>query len=432
MSNHTLLLAKSARKFGLWIQAAVLVTAGIMPIALTSSAQAASTQLSNRSVSQTTAQPSVTNTLTFQFDTTTKGASTNVAQIEIEFCDAPLGACSAITNIPTLPGSPSASLTGWAGTGLTTTRENGRTTSATNNQIKIVIGTPANEDAKTGLQIQIAGFTNNAVANKSYYPRIRLYSDTGTTQEWNGAVAQSTSQTLTVNARVQEILQFCVGSTTVDALGTAAPADCSLVTGTSVDLGVVSNTAVNTTPVAPASGGDSSNAIAMLQTNAVNGATIAYKAVQETSSGKLKVVGATCTGVTTTDQCFNSAGTTRTAFTAGTESFGMTIAGINCTSVPVSAYTCNYATGTTNLQPDANYIGATYVYATSGTYGSSNGTGYAWDDTGTADQIASSAASTIKVVANEALILRFAATAGITTPTGQYQTQADFIATPTY
>ena len=431
MSNHTLLLAKSARKLGLLLQAAVLVTAGILPLTLGASASAASTQLSNRSASETTAIPGAANTLTFQFDTTDKGASTNVKQIEIEFCDTPLGACGAVlNNIPTLPGSPSATLTGWAGSGLTTTTENGRTTGAANNQIKIVITTPANENNKTGLQIQIPGFTNKNTANLSYYPRIRIYSDAGITQQWNGAVAQSTSQTLTVNARVQEILSFCVGSTTIDDATSSIAADCSGVTGTSVDLGVVSNTAINVTPVAPTSGGDSKNAVAMLQTNAVNGATIAYKAVQDTSSGKLKVVGATCSGVTTTDQCFNSQGTTQGTFTAGVEKFGMTIAGVNCFSVPASAYTCTFASGLTNLQPLANYVGGTYVHNTSGTYGSA--TGFAWDDTGTAQTIASSASSATKVVADEALVLKFAATAGITTPTGQYQTQADFIATPTY
>ena len=135
-------------------------------------------------------------------------------------------------------------------------------------------------------------------------------------------------------------------------------------------------------------------------------------------------------------QCFNSAGTTQTTFTAGTELFGMTIGGVNCASVPGTAYTCNYLTGQNNLEPTAQYIGATYTYSSTGaatnTYGSSNAKGYTWDDTGTAQTIASSAPSSIKVVANEALILKFAATAGITTPTGQYQTQADFIATPTY
>lgn len=431
MSKHTLLLAKYARRIGLWSQAAVIVLAGTLSIAVSATASAATTQLSSRSASQTTAVPSAANTLLFTFTTTDKGSSTNVKQIEIEFCDTPLGACSSISNIPTLPGSPSATLGGgWAGSGVTTTLQNGRTSSATNNQIKVVITTPANENNKAGLTVQVAGFTNNATANLSYYPRLRLYSDTGTTLEWYGSVAQSTSQTLTVNARVQEILSFCVGSTLIDDATTSIAADCSGVSGTSVDLGVVSSGAINVTPVSATNGGDLKNAVAMVQTNAVNGVTIGYKAIQDTSSGKLKVVGATCSGTTVTDQCFNSAGTTQTTFTAGTEKFGMTVAGVNCASVPGSAYTCDYSTGTTNLQPDAQYIGGTYVHNTSGTYGS--GSGYAWDDTGTYDQVASSAGSATKVVADEALVLKFAATAGITTPTGQYQTQADFIATPTY
>ena len=441
MPKHTLLRASShARKIGLLIQAAVLVSAGLVPLTFGSSALAASTQLSNRSVSTTTAIPGAATTLTFQFDTTDKGASTNVKQIEIEFCDTPLAAC-AHSNTPTLPGSPSATMTGWGGSGVTTTTEDGRTAGASSgNQIKIVYTTPANENNKTGLQIEISGFTNKNTANLSYYPRIRLYSDTGTTLEWYGAVAQSTSQTLTVNARVQEILSFCVGSTTVDDITTQVAADCSGVTGTSVDLGVVSSGAVSVTPVSATNGGDARNAVAMVQTNAVNGVAISYKAVQETSSGALKVVGAACSGTTVTDQCFNSAGVAQTAFVAGTEKFGMTVAGINCASVPGTAYTCNYAVGQTNLQPQTNYIGsAGYTYSStgagSGTYTPSNNTGqgFAWDDGGvTARTIASSATSATKVVANEAIMLKFAATAGITTPTGQYQTQADFIATPTY
>ncbi len=439
MSKHTLLLARNARRLGLLLQAAVLVSAGILPLAISATASAASTQLSTRSASETTAVPGATNTLTFTFTTTDKTVATNVKQIEIEFCDTPLAACT-IANTPTLPVAPVVTLSGtWAGNagGHTDSRVNGRTSATVNNQLNVVITTPGNENNKVDLTVTLPSMVNKNTANLSYYPRIRLYSDAGATVlEWAGAVAQSTSQTLTVNARVQEILSFCVGSTLIDDTTTSVAADCSAVTGTSVDLGVVSNSAVNVTPVAATSGGDLKNAVAMVQTNAVNGVTISYKAIQDTSSGKLKVVGAACSGVTVTDQCFNSAGTTQAAFTAGTENFGMTIAGVNCASVPGTAYTCNYLTGQNNLEPTAQYIGATYTYSSTGastnTYGSSNAKGYTWDDTGTAQTIASSAPSAVKVVADEALILKFAATAGITTPTGQYQTQADFIATPTY
>lgn len=116
----------------------------------------------------------------------------------------------------------------------------------------------------------------------------------------------------------------------------------------------------------------------------------------------------------------------------------MTIAGINCGSVSGTAYTCTFASACTNLQPQSNYTGAAYNYDSStdcsqghsATYGTTNG--YAWDDTGTYHTIASSGSSTQKVVSNEALMLKFAATAQVTTPTGIYQTQADFIATPTF
>jgi len=351
-----------------------------------------------------------------------------------EFCDQPLGTCT-IANTPTIPAGSTVSQNGnWTnGTAFGTyARVNGTTSGTTNNEIRVTRTQAASETQSGSLDrsITFTGLTHNAAANLSFYPRIRIYSDTAyTTLAFEGAVAQSTSQTLTVNARVQEVLQFCIGSTLIDDATTSIAADCSAVTGTSVDLGVVDSNAIRVTPVAAVNNGDLSNAVAMIQTNAVNGATIAYRSVQETSSGKLKVVGATCTGVTLTDQCFNSQGTTQGTFTAGTEKFGMTIAGVNCASVGAS-YSCVYATGDTNLQPQSNYIGGAYTNTVSGTYGST--AGFAWDDTGATTTIASSATSATKVIANEALVLKFAATAGLTTPTGQYQTQADFIATPTY
>ena len=68
---------------------------------------------------------------------------------------------------------------------------------------------------------------------------MRVYSDAGTTLVWEGVFAQSTSQTLTVNARVQERLDFCVGATAVNDGTTAVGAACSNITGNTVDLGNV-------------------------------------------------------------------------------------------------------------------------------------------------------------------------------------------------
>ncbi|HEX5456477.1 MAG TPA: hypothetical protein VFW77_03875 [Candidatus Saccharimonadales bacterium] len=240
-----------------------------------------------------------------------------------------------------------------------------------------------------------------------------------------GTVASAVTQTLTISARIQEILNFCVGNTSVNDATTSPGADCSAIGGTTVDLGTLDAASVNTSPVAIGSDGNNKNGIAMLRTNASSGATVSYKSIQDSGSnhlGALRVPGASCNvGAVNTDQCITSAGTTQSAFVAGTEDFGMSIAGVNCGST--LAYTCTFGTGAYNLQRDTQYDGVG-----SNTYGTSNAQGYAWDETGTLDQIASSSGA----VDDESLILVFAATPNAVTPTGSYSTQADFIVVATY
>src|SRR5581483_9373995 len=126
--------------------------------------------------------------------------------------------------------------------------------------------------------------------------------------------------------------------------------------------------------------------------------------------------------------CINAAGTTQTPFISGSEKFGMTIAGINSGST--TSYTCTYGGpgNTCDMEPLSNYMGN----GSSGSelYGANNG--FAWDESGTAVNIASSAGSTVKQVDDEALILKFAATPSITTPFGRYEAKTDMIAVPTY
>lgn len=425
IANQLSGVRKSTQRVLLLVQTAVLATAGMLPFVLMSSASAAP-QLPNREARITTARPGQTFDIVFEFDTTTLGSATSVQGAELEFCDAPLGTCNT-SNTPTIPGSSTVSETGWDqtlenNTFGTYTLQNGDS-GGTNNQIKVSRTDTDDQRTRTNVTIGFTGLTHNATANRSFYPRIRLYSDTGTsTLVWEGAVAQSTSQTLTINARVQEILQFCVGATAIDDATTSPGAACANISGTSVDIGVIDSGAVSVTPVAAVNGGDGNNGIAMVRTNAQNGVSIQYKALLDSSSGALKVPGASCVP-SSTDQCFASSGTTQNAISAGTEEFGMTIGGINCGSTV--SYACAYASGTSKLKPTTDYQGAG-TFGSSWSYGVSNG--YAWDDTGSADIIASSTT----VVDDEAMILKFAAAAGITTPTGQYSTQADFIATPTF
>ena len=220
-------------------------------------------------------------------------------------------------------------------------------------------------------------------------------------------------------------------------------ADCCAVSGSAVDIGNIESGQSNVAPVDAVNGGDDENGVAMVRTNAVNGIVVDYRALLNTSSGALKVAGASCgavPSVTGTDQCFNTSATQSTLL-AGTEEFGMTVAGVNCGSVTAYSY-CDFLSaggggvaGTDyNLARDAEFDGSgAGVYTTDANQvpGTTNA-GYAWDATGAVDRIASSAASTVKVVDDEALILKFAATAGITTPTGSYSVQADFLATATF
>jgi len=408
----------------------------------------AAPQLLSRSASSTSSQPSGTFSTTFTFQIPASPSSA-VQGIQITFCDTPLGTCTT-SNTPTIPASTTVSQSGWAPSTAfasyarqngTDSNGSGGGSNGTNNQIQVTRSATGNVTSvtPTNLTIGFTGLTNNATANKAYYPRIRLYSsDTtlnNTTFVWEGVVAQSTSQTLTVNARVQEILQFCVGTTAVDDATTAVAGDCSGVSGTTVNLGTIDSGSVNVTPVPAIAGGNAFNGVAMVRTNAFNGVAVDYQAILDTSSGKLKVSGASCSGVLTTDQCFNSTGTTQNTLVSGTEEFGMTIAGVNCGSTV--SYTCTFSSGAYNLLRDTQYDGpGTNTYTaeagvnTGAPYTTSNL--YAWDDTGAADRIASSTSSTIKVVEDEALILKFAATSSITTPTGAYTAQADFIATPTF
>lgn len=436
--NLTQRTSEKVRRFSAWFQALVLTLVGLSPLALTGMASAAPV-LTERELQSTVAQPSVGTDLTWIFDTTADVA--NIDYVEIEFCDSPVATC-AVVNTPTInSATPTVTLSGFTSNTTTASIRQGGDNGGSNNQIQIdktTVDAGASLD-EASISFLTSDFTNNASANTSYYTRMRIYSDTGTTLVWEGVFAQSTSQTLTVTARVQERLDFCVGATTVNDATTSVGATCTNVTGTNVGLGILDTGFTNVSPVPVANTvGDNENGVAMVRTNAVLGAVVDYKSLQETSSGKLKIVGSTCSGVLLTDQCFNSVGTTQDEVDAGVEEFGMAVAGVNCGSNTAYVATCVFASGTNNLIRDNSYDGVvagqdnTAYIADAGQVAGTTAAAYAWDDTGTADRIASSTASAVKVIDDEALILKFAATPSATTPTGSYQVQADFIATATF
>ncbi len=469
---------QTARRFRtavLLLQASVLGGFTIMPF-LVQHALAANTyiQLTERSASVLSANPGSTTDITFSFKYPSASAGTDVAKaVLLEFCDTPLGTCTTV-NTPVLTSASYAgagSQTGWDDTTTFTYAlgdgsdvfNDGASTSNLVQLTRAGATTPETTFA-TAHTVKITGIVNNAAANQAYY--VRIYSGDNATVPavfdqsyidddlwYAGTVAQSTSTTLIVNARVQEHLDFCVGRTPTDdntapasTSGAATNSDCTDVSGDTVDIGTITpqGVAVSPVPVTP-DGGNEFNGVAMVASNAANGTVISFFAEQESTGGggigygSLKIPGATCstsivTGTgPTTDKCFNlrhtSDDTIETAMAAGTEQFGMIVGDVN------TQYVGGVYAGA-NLVPDADfYEGSACTGGNGGStagFGSSTCSAFSWNDTSTAERLATSAGSAIKVINYEALLLKFAATAAVTTPTGQYTVASTYIATSTY
>jgi len=415
--------------------AGTLVVAGLSPVFGSQSAEAA--QVTSRSIRVTSSVISATD-VTYNVNFTT-GTTSPIQGIVIDFCsNSPLvgTTCTAPagfdTNEVTLALGTQVGVTGFTKDAATTPN-------------KVVLVNAAGASVNSGVAVTIplgTAAANDGLTNPSglgtYYARIVTYATTAGATAYDsatvnannpgthvddGGIALSTARQLTVNARVQEQLEFCVGaiaSTVIDPAST--PANCSAFpTATTVDIGVVDSAAPSISPVATSSGGNNTNGGVMIRTNAVNGATISYFAEQNGSSGRLKVAGATCSGTTTTfdtgssttDQCFNSNADQDHAdnnFSVVGEKFGMTSSSVLRPT----------GSTTTNLTRDLEYDGT----------GAAAG-GFAWDQSGTNDP-ATTLASSSSVLDYEMLVLRFAARSAATTPTGSYAVTSTYIATSTF
>jgi len=418
-------------------------------------------QITNRSLSLSTAisaQTGVTYTYTFQI---AAGASP-LQSIKFVACTSAaatygLGGtsattgCTAPTGLNINQGTQQGTLSGsWTNTtGFTRVTSTTGNCAPGNNVLCISRTQAANETNNTATRTVAWNTQTNATATGSgtaYYVGIYTYSDASfATNVDSGTVATAVVPALTVQAQVAEILQFCIGNTSVTDDVANPGGDCNAISGTTVNIGTLDPATVNISPI-NVNGGNNTNGIAMLRSNAANGATVSYRAIQASSGsnhlGTLRLAGANCSaasGIGTgsggtppaasgpyTDGCIDAAGVTQNPFSAGVEQFGMTISGVNCRSTV--SYSCSYSAGTNNLQQQTDYIGG----ANATTFGATAAKGFAWDESGSTQIIASSTSSTIKQVDDEALILNFAATPSITTPFGSYSVQADFIAVPGY
>ena len=417
--------------------AAALSLTALLPVLSGLTAHAA--EMQNRSVTIDKAYASATDvSFTFQYDI--NNTTDTKAGIIYEFCDTPLGACNLPTGMDVQTANTHDAQTGWPDNGtdafvpVAETADVGECTLNTNAYMICYSRDETSATGTTGGTVThtISGITAPN-SNDTVYVRIKLYNNddflnanqlTYNGDQERGIVAAAFVNQLTISATVAEYLAFCVG--TQDSGGSS---DCTDITGTSMNIGTIPFNAVCYSGSAnPCENDDGRDGYAMVATNAANGVTIGYYAEQDGSNGNnnkdgsLKIQSADCTASVgdATDQCFESAGTVGIAFSPGTEDFGMTVKNVDTSNGGL----------TTNLSRDAAYDG-------NGTYDSLGCTAadagadeecWAWDETGTVDQIASSSS----VVDDEMLVLSFAAAASLTTPTGTYSVTSTYIATPTF
>ena len=422
----------SFKRVGLLSMVLVLITGPVLFLDMTASAS----QITQRSLSIGSAIAAATTNYTFTF---TPASTSPIQSIKIQSCSTALGVCNPPGGLNISGGTVTTPTPFQGGTAFT---QDTTTVGCTTQDVLCLTRTDATAQTISARSILDTGVVNqnstncSGAPNCTFFERITTFSDTAyLTSVDNGTVASSTTELFTVNAVIQEVLAFCVGNTTVDNLTTQTTSskDCTTVSGTSLNLGVLSSTQTSVSPVPIATyNGDAENGQAILNTNASNGSTVVYNAIQQPGTnhkGTLRVSGATCLGgAANTDQCIDAIGVNSAQINPGTEAFGMTVAGVNCGDV--TAYSCTFGTSN-NLTRATNYNcnGSTSTYAPdSGVLNSASGCNYAWDETGTSETIAT---STIPV-GNEALIIKFAATPNLITPTGTYTAQADFIATPVY
>ena len=419
-----------------WLSAIMLVAAAILPLLAASPAEAA--QVTVRSIDMDTSEPDAESGSTVINFTVPDNGTEDIGSFIVEFCDndpLPGETCTFDgdgDDIPEVDSTAGSIVTMSAGSfngGTTCTSLTLTAPSADDNHLEFNcnVAVDISGDAVFTATIDDMDLPDNSTDggagnhNNTFYARLYTFAATDATYAnpqtgYNneGGVALSTAQVITVNARVQETLEFCVG-TTITTTG-----DCTTVSGTTIDMGVLSPTAVtrssgavDTTGTCNITGGECAFLVA--STNATDdGVFIDYKADSFD-------VAATCpTGTSTdnssTDQCFDPVHeSAETTITAGDEGWGIAV--INSTA-HASSQTTN------NLQQTTDVAGA-YDYQS---------TGYAVDDSDTATAFAQSDLSAtntplVRVVDREQLEVEIAASIAYTTPSGLYSTTLEFIAT---
>jgi hypothetical protein len=353
---------------------------------------------------------------------------------------------------PTGMTAASATLTGV--TGNIAAANNWAITTAGAGQVKIANdGVSSNDISQGGIVGTPVADTNvfelNLITNPStvgtFYARMYTFANntygtySGPTSVGNfvdyGGIALSTTNAITITARVQEQLTFCVTKANPSTWTTTN--DCSdPVVGQAGNLPAVTIGHGSPTPIIDANSIDTSNGPysggsvqagggdlwTQLSTNATNGAAIRLRSSTDacpTGAGGLSADA----GVTCAIPAHNGGNGTASAMTAGTAAFGLF----------VSASTSGLG-GVGTLTPSAGYYNA--AHTTVPTTGTPGDLWFGMDTTTANDNVISTYGSTLATTPTPVYRINnqyvFAATAALTTPAGIYQANLSMIATGTF
>lgn len=347
--------------------------------------QASAAQLTSRSIELSDSGPSggsittgVGSGTSVSYLVSFTASGTSVQSLVIDFCsNDPI-----IGDTCTAPTGMNASSASVSGSGMGTW-----TATAGTSQVKLA----GSAQTGTSQSFTLAGITNPSTTG-SFYARITTYSNNtwGTYSSASspgnyvdyGGIALSTANVISITARVQETLQFCVSK--------ASPtSNCGGVTTPAVTLGHGSPT-----PVLDSTAVDTDTAFTQTSTNASGGATIRMRS-SNTSCGGLSADGGTTCGIA-------AVGGTAAAISAGQAKFGMYV-------TPGSGMTATapYNGGTTTYGMDTGASGVTSTYG-------------------------SNIASSSGPLNNVNNTMTFAASAANTTPAGVYVANLVVIATGTF
>jgi hypothetical protein len=393
--------------------AVALTLVGLVP--LMNARALAYTQLTTRSIKMSSSAAGNTGTKY----TVTYTATTGAKNVRLDFCsNSPLytDSCSPPTGMDAsaaalTAGGPAPS--GWAiVSGGSTTGANFVTISATS--------------AYTAPGTITFELTNikNPTTTGTFYGRIYTYANQtndytaaatpGTVADFGG-IAMSTANLISITAKVQETLTFCV-SGSLEA--TASDAPCASVSPPTITIGHGTPATIDANTI------DAASAYTQVSTNASGGISMRMKSGNTCSNGGLSSNGGSTCNIPGITAAGNTSGTTPQGITAGVAMFGLFVA-------PSTTNTGTAGSGGIGTITAASpYVGAlSHNTASSPTtlyYGMEQGTTGVTSDYGST--IATSPGP-LSLVNNQ---LVFGATAALTTQAGIYTVNESIIVTGTF